>query len=269
MNKVFIFTCLILLCAVNVNGQFVQTLDVEAKETFFRFYPTNQYMQITEYSLSSLRDNEADIKEDVWNIRDLVEKANYCDERYNFDYFQSVEESMSIDRDFVRADCDLISKYPYSKGQLIDIFEKILNRDVEVKITMEDVQVTFHGEGVQIAENNAIGVYKNGDRQMIRWPNRLKYFEVVMYHSTKTAKDYKGIQDYFGFDIESPRLTEEEIKEMGTDDPYGTKRNRPNVSSAEIPDQIIIEKARKGYEFQYLPSEDQKAFAYSQFGSYG
>ena len=152
------------------------------------------------------------VEDAVINIKKFVETAEYCDDKYKFDHFQSLEESMFVDRGFVAAFCDLQTSSKNGLGPLEDIFEKILDREVTINITGDGIQVVFVGEGVKIAQNNARGVFASGEDQMILWPNKLKFFEVVINYEKKG--NYFSIIDQFGEDVKSPALTKEQIAEV-------------------------------------------------------
>lgn len=178
---------------------------VTAQEIFFRYYPSQGYVQIKEYNLSLLSDTDA-----MPEINALVAEATYCDTHFNFEFIESVEERIFKDRDAVTAECNMFVRNDDVPTIMQDLLSGILDRPVGAGFREKELTVSFDGEDIQLAENNSEGMYGKGKRRSIFWKEDLDYFEAIISVVGWDA-ERRSLSTVMTQDLSSPELTTEEV----------------------------------------------------------
>lgn len=183
--------------------------NINAQEIYLAVYPSEQRMEIIEYNLVSNNSNEKEISRSVKNLKKLINKSSYSLQKYNFKYFTPIEEKVSNEKKFIKAEYDLVTQERHLKNILSDAFSGILNREVEARISEGKIGLVFDGTGVNIADNNALNVYagKNNQR-MIVWDMWKTKFDIVLNFD---AEGKTPLLKYIKKTIKGPRKTQEEI----------------------------------------------------------
>ena len=182
----------------------VQTLDLEAAETFVQIHPADGFLYIKEYSLSSLKQDPEEFKSQVETISALAKEARYCKSRYGLSQFEAMEERIYIDRGFVTVECRLLTREKNVKTLIDSVYESLLNRPVSITIVPSDIGLHFFGKDVEIRGTNAKSVFSKGEQQVVFWRNGEEVIETVFARAGSLAKDFRSIAPYFSEDVSSP-----------------------------------------------------------------
>jgi hypothetical protein len=190
----------------------VQSLDVEAAETYVQLWPADGFLYIKEYHLSTLKSDPTDIRQQVAHISDLVRSTKYCKSRYGLADFTSMEERIFHDRDFITVECRLVTKEQNLHTLMNNAFSSVLNRNVKTIISEKEIGLHFDGPDVAVRTNNAEGVFAKEDSRVIFWQNGDRFYEAVFARKGAAEKDFKSFAPYFERDVASPEKSEAEIK---------------------------------------------------------
>lgn len=190
---------------------FAQEEGVTAQEIFFRYYPSQGYVQIKEYNLSLISDADA-----MSELHDLVDEAIYCDTHFNFEFIESVEERIFADRDAVTAECNMFVRNDDVPTIMQDLLSGILDRPVGAGIREKELTVSFDGEDIQMAENNSEGMYGKGQRRSIFWKTDLDYFEAII-SVVEWNPEYQSLSTVMTQQISSPELSTEQVSARRTE----------------------------------------------------
>lgn len=180
-------------------------LDLEAVEIYIAFNPYNGMLLIKEYRLSTLKKSEAEITEQVGQIKAMVSNAEYCRTRFGFKYFIPISEAMSIEKDRIVGEYYLKSNEENVNKLFEDIFSNVLGREVTITVSTE-IGVHFKGLDIWADKKYTKTVlwHEQKKRQIIFWDNGLDYYEMVLGKRNKSQDEYVSILPYFGEDVSSP-----------------------------------------------------------------
>ncbi|MCA9409552.1 MAG: hypothetical protein KC733_12735 [Candidatus Omnitrophica bacterium] len=181
-----------LMCVTSSFAQLNENLNVLPEEVYIGYQPAYKFVEIVEYNVLSTRDNDAKISNDVQEITNMVQKANYCDKRYGFNYFESIEEELTIDRGFVEIRCVLLTEHGNLYDAIKDIFGKVLDRDVEVTISDESIGLHYFGDGVNVGGNNNAYTKKGTDQHVIFWKRDVPQLDAILNIRLKNKKEIVG-----------------------------------------------------------------------------
>ena len=184
--------------------------NTQIDEIFINYIPESQYIRIKEHKLSTTEDNQANIIEQIAALKEEIKSTRYIKNRYRFDYWESLEEKLYKENQIVTSECDLLTKEDDKKEILHDCFSKILNRPVRIRITNNLTSLCFMGKDIKIGPSNG-QVFLKEDVTLIFWDNLLNNFEIVIQNLNMINNEL-SLFEYFGEDIESPRISEEEIE---------------------------------------------------------
>ncbi len=178
---------------------------VTAQEIFFRYYPTQGYVQIKEYNLSL-----TSAVDPVDELTALISEANYCDTHFNFEFIESVEERIFRDRDVVTTECNMFVRNDDQPTIMQDLLSGILDRPVGAGIREQELTVSFDGADIQLADNNSEGMYGKGSRRSIFWKEGLDYYEAIIsiigWDDNRTS-----VASVMRTDMTSPELSSEQV----------------------------------------------------------
>ncbi|HEG44699.1 MAG TPA: hypothetical protein ENH94_11700 [Phycisphaerales bacterium] len=213
MKNCFVFLIILLLSPITALANFNQNLHMEPQEIYLRIYPADRYVEIIEYNLLSTQKDAAQIKDDISHIKDLIEDANYCNKKFKFKYFRSVEESMAKERGFIKGHYHLVTNQLIkNKENMIslfkDVFGKVLRRKVDVTIAQSEIGLFFSGNDINVGQGNSLGAYAKGNKRAIYWKTGEKYYDIVL---NVDAGKNKAIIKQFGQNVKSREISEEEI----------------------------------------------------------
>lgn len=209
MKKILIFT-IIAIATFSFNCS-EQSNNFKAQEIFIRLDPMNQYLEIIEYNIVTTLHNETKIIDIVKELQDLIKKAKYSQNKYNFKYFIPIEEKLTNEKEFIKGTYYLLTKEKNIKNLLKDTFESIIDRDVTVSLTEKEIGIGFNGKGINIGTNNSLGVYAKEDQRMVYWKNGTQTFEIVFNFDTNNLIP---LTNYVKKNTLSPELTREQIGEI-------------------------------------------------------
>jgi hypothetical protein len=185
--------------------------NIEAEEIYFAVYPADQYLEIIEYNLVSNKKNKIDISKDVNILENKIKKAQYSSSKYNFNNFIPVEEKITNEKKFIKGRYRLLTHEKNVKKILIDVFEKILNKKVEIEITNKEIKLYFDGNGINISVNNALGIYSKKNKKIVSWKNDNRKFEMVVSFNVEGKIP---LLNYIKQTVSSPEKTKEEIDQI-------------------------------------------------------
>jgi hypothetical protein len=189
-----------------------QTLAVEAAEVYVELHPTDGFLYVKEYHLSTLKQDSAAIAAQAVKIAGLVQRKSYCIARYPFTVFVSMEEKLYHDRGSITVECRLLSRERNLRTLMSDAFGRVLNRPVNVTIESGEIGLSYTGPDVQVRGNNSLGVCEKGDQRVIFWRNGTSSFEAVLGPENREVSTYRSIAPYVRADVASPEMTEAEIE---------------------------------------------------------
>ncbi|MDD4295131.1 MAG: hypothetical protein PHP69_06430 [Candidatus Omnitrophica bacterium] len=214
MRKITVFLIAMLTISALANAQFNENLNVTPEEIFVGVYPKSQYVELIEYNILSTRTEESKATNDILRIKSLVEKGDYCKEKYGFKYFQSVEEEIKKDRGFVEIHCNLVTQNKNLIEVMKDVFGKVLKRDVEITISKEDIGLHFYGNYPNIGGNNSAFTKKDSDQRAVFWKNGTPNLEAIF--SIKQEERIPLVDKLDG-NAKSPEISIEEINKLKFD----------------------------------------------------
>ena len=192
-------------------AKFNENLGVTPEEVFIGIYPNNQFVELIEYNVLSTRNDEDKASNDIEKIKSLIEGAEYCKEKYNFQYFQSAEEEIRKDRGFIEIHCSLLTQNKNIISVMTDLFSEVLDREVEVTISKEDIGLHFQGNDVNVGGNNTALTKAGSDQRAVFWKNGTPNLEAVL---NITQKGKMQLVDKLDNNAKSRELSVEEINEM-------------------------------------------------------
>lgn len=211
-------------------------IKITAQEVFISLNIFEGEMDIIEYNLLTGKSGEEEISILVENLKDLVKETGYLNYRYGFNRFTSIQEKITNEGKYVKGSYKLVTSEKNIKECIMDVFSKILDRKVEVELNSEHIKLFFDGSGVNIADNNALGVFggKN-NRRMIIWRNGVEKLDMVVNFG---VEEKKSINQYINKPITSPKKTSEEIDKIRYSSP------QTKVSLQEFQDDADVYRLR-------------------------
>ena len=216
MKKIhfIIFINLLLILLINsCSGKIVDT-DFIAQETFFSFYPADQYLQIIEYNI--VTESIEDIENKITNFQERIEQSKYSSTKFNFENFIPIEESITNEGAFVKGSYHLVSGENNALLLLQETFESILSRDVDIEFKDNKINISFDIEGLSIGSNNALDAFTNDERVLLLWDNKVTNFELVFQRKIDNTTP---LTQYITDNINSPELSQIEIDEIKNSSP--------------------------------------------------
>jgi hypothetical protein len=211
MKKICSLLALMIIATSSTWAIAKTNINIDAQEIYFAVYPADQYLEIIEYNLVSNKKNKVDISIDVGNLENKIKNAQYSSSKYKFNYFVPVEEKITNEKKFIKGRYSLLTQEKNIKKILIDVFEKIFNKKVEIEITDKEIKLYFDGKGINISQNNALGIYSKNNKRMAVWKNGVTKFEMVV------GFDVEGklpLLKYIKQTVSSSEKTKEEIDQI-------------------------------------------------------
>ena len=190
----------------------IKNQSIQAKEIFIGYNSKSDYLRIKEYKLSSTNEDLSNIDNQVLSIKNQIQSKQYSANRFSFSNWISIEENMFKDREIVTSTIDFLTKDKDSVKVLTDCFEKILNRPVRLVSTKNLTSLSFISAGIKCGSSNGSVFHKDGIT-LIMWDNLLNDFNII-FNDECEIRDDLSFFSYFGEDAESPRKSEEEIKNL-------------------------------------------------------
>lgn len=184
---------------------------LRAQETFVRFDPGNQYLEIIEYNLLSENSNNRDVESDVNSLTKSIKKGLFAKNKFKFKYFHPLEEKVTNEGSYIKGSYYLYTQEKNIKNLMADVFSNILNREVDIQITEENINVIFTATGYTFSTNNAEGIYGNGEKAIISWRNGTPTFELVFRID---PSEMTPLITKIKNDISSPELNREKVNEL-------------------------------------------------------
>jgi len=180
--------------------------DATPRGLAIRYFPAKGYVNIREFSLAGSAATD--------RLQTLVSEATWCDEHFNFELLDSVEERMETVDGSVNAECHLLSKTDEVDQVLQDVISGVLDRPVGAGIKDGELRASFdYPEGdLELDHSNAEGLYtRSNGRAMMIWKLPQQVFEAVWVVGTwpETATPLRVPET-----IKSPELDEAALEAL-------------------------------------------------------
>lgn len=208
MKKNIIIVLLTIICS----SLFAQKLDnLKAQETFIRFDPSNQYLEIIEYNLLTKNTKSKKIKSDVSNLKSNIEKSTFAKNKFKFKYFYPLEEKVTNEGSYIKGSYYLYTQEKNIYKLMEDVFSNILDRKVDIEITKKNINMILKATGYTFSTNNAEGIYGKDEKALISWRNGTPTFELVF---SINPSSMSSLVNEIKNEISSPELTKEQVDEL-------------------------------------------------------
>ena len=219
----------LLLCLILL-GCHADIRNFDAKEVYVGYYFSDNYANVIEYDV--LHNKEAAlVNDDVASLIDDIKNARHAESKYAYQYFQSAEESISNEGEYVKINLDLITYQDADIETISDLFSKTLRRKVLAKVEGGRLNLYFDGSGITIRSNNTEAAYKKGSQIILSWPARMSKMELVFGLENDSSEP---ILQYVNGKIASPEKTAEEIDCMKNASPALDKTEQAYQDDCDI-----------------------------------
>jgi len=226
------------------------------EETYVGYYPNSNYVNIIEYDILSKTKDPDEILNNIAKMSESIINSKYSQEKYMFNNFISVEETLTRKNKFIQGDYQLVTSEMDVIANITDLFSKVLETPVKVEVSENQVKMYFTCKGQEFFGNSTFKIFEKKNERMIIWPKDAELFEVAIYKKNKKSSN---ILKYFTNDIKSKEITEEEIEYM--------KNSSPKLDNNEelFQDDSDIYRLRHLKYYGYLIEQYKKKTGYYPF----
>jgi hypothetical protein len=200
-----------------------RTVDLEARELYIQFYPSDKLLTVREYGLSTLLTDAAAIEAQVVRLQQLVSSADYCKTRYGLTGFATGQEVLFATRRTdagagdneaaAHVECVLVTATDMPDS-MRTAFATLLGRDVTVSGTRQEITLEFGSADLTIGPNNALQSLFNRNTAQGRlvWRNGERFYEAVFINQSKAPDAFRAIYPHVpAFPVSSPALDKEKV----------------------------------------------------------
>lgn len=205
-KKVPILLFIAVFLLVDLSAKSVSDLFI-AEETAIDYFPASNYVCINEYNLL-YTGKKSSIEKNIECVKELIKSAKYSEEKFGINEFNTVEESLSNEGNYLRGKYDLLTSENTSLEMIEEIFSKVLKRNVYVSSDGTYINVFFDGDGLEIHSCDAEKAYSKGNQILMQWSNHLTRMELVFGTDISNAQ---SVLKYVDEKISSPEKTQEEV----------------------------------------------------------
>ena len=226
MKRVFL-SFLLAFASINL---FADIKGFEGKEIYIGYFLSDNYANVIEYDVQYDK-KQTKLKEDVNSLIETIKKADYSKNKYSYKYFNSAEESISNEGQFVKINLDLITYQQANFKTMEDLFSKTLKRKVSIKVENNKINMYFDGTGIQIRSNNTENAYQKGNQIILSWPTRLSKMELVFGLDNQNSE---SILPYVNGKVSSPEISAEEVDYLKNASPALDKQEQEYQDDCDI-----------------------------------
>lgn len=215
------------------NSLFTTNLDLEAREVYVQYFPLDKLLTIREYGLSTLLSDEADIRKQADELRELVTNARYCQTRFGIEGYVAGQEALydspanGATAPAAHVECVLVTDTEVPDS-MINSFSGVLNRKVQVAADAKEITMMFDSPDLVVGPTNALAILgKDADQQtMIKWRNGDRFFDAVFINRSKAPDAFRSLHRYISnYPISSPVRSKEQIDALRRElQPEGRRR---------------------------------------------